>query len=386
MAPAAAAGAKGGDGAVLRGPRTPFWSCNCGQDANWANRVACRGCGKAPPRTIVDKARAADRAAAQAARDGPRQPAARPGAAAESAQAAKDRKRIQELEKQVAALARERGAGEGAPADAAAAMDVDAGDGDSDGVSIEDLEKVLRDSERLLKSDHPVVQRLREDLDARKAKRWGSKKASARLRATEAKIERARKAVETHKAEAAAAEAALAAAQRAMQESLETVKRHEEELVVIQAELASQPGAGAAALFGLTGLPPQLLANAEAKAALELLQTQLHAQVMAIANRFAPPAPAPAAAAAAAPEGRAPGPVGAADGAAGAAGGAPPPAGGGGAEPPQASEPTPEDLEAEWQEFHGSVADVLPADVVAASKEKWKEVRRRRRPTPYGVL
>ena len=44
---------------VLPGPHAPAWSCNCGQDGNWACRIVCRACGKSAPRSIADKARAA---------------------------------------------------------------------------------------------------------------------------------------------------------------------------------------------------------------------------------------------------------------------------------------------------------------------------------------
>ena len=60
MAPAAAS-----ERVVLRGPKKPEWSCSCGCDRNWASRTKCKGCGREAPRSILDKARKADKEAAK---------------------------------------------------------------------------------------------------------------------------------------------------------------------------------------------------------------------------------------------------------------------------------------------------------------------------------
>ena len=52
----------GGDAnSLLRGPRTPYWACNCGEHANFASRLKCRGCGKQAPQKIKSAALAADK-------------------------------------------------------------------------------------------------------------------------------------------------------------------------------------------------------------------------------------------------------------------------------------------------------------------------------------
>ena len=56
-------GAGNKDGSVLSGPKKPAWSCGCGCAGNWASRTSCRDCGRGAPRSILDRARAADKAA-----------------------------------------------------------------------------------------------------------------------------------------------------------------------------------------------------------------------------------------------------------------------------------------------------------------------------------
>ena len=41
---------------ILRGPRTPEWSCSCGWHRNWASRTRCQKCGKDAPTTFRDRA------------------------------------------------------------------------------------------------------------------------------------------------------------------------------------------------------------------------------------------------------------------------------------------------------------------------------------------
>ena len=58
-------GPGGGEGGIvlLRGPRQPLWVCGgCGEDANWACRLRCRGCSRFAPRSVQDAARSADAA------------------------------------------------------------------------------------------------------------------------------------------------------------------------------------------------------------------------------------------------------------------------------------------------------------------------------------
>jgi transcriptional regulator with XRE-family HTH domain len=44
-------------GQVLAGPRKPTWTCSCGKGANWASRVSCYECGRAPPAATLKLAR-----------------------------------------------------------------------------------------------------------------------------------------------------------------------------------------------------------------------------------------------------------------------------------------------------------------------------------------
>jgi hypothetical protein len=47
---------------VLTGTRTPYWSCNCGKENNWASRIKCQ-CGRSAPNRIINEARKADKLA-----------------------------------------------------------------------------------------------------------------------------------------------------------------------------------------------------------------------------------------------------------------------------------------------------------------------------------
>jgi hypothetical protein len=44
-------------GQVLAGPRKPRWTCSCGNGANWASRVSCYECDRAPPAATLKLAR-----------------------------------------------------------------------------------------------------------------------------------------------------------------------------------------------------------------------------------------------------------------------------------------------------------------------------------------
>ena len=77
----------GDDRSVLRGPKTPHWGCGkCGRSANWASRIKC-ACGAVAPRSIVDKARAADKTAGGAGGGSGGSPQSGPWAAKFEAQA-----------------------------------------------------------------------------------------------------------------------------------------------------------------------------------------------------------------------------------------------------------------------------------------------------------
>jgi hypothetical protein len=41
----------------LAGPRKPMWACSCGKEGNWASRISCYECGKAPPAATLKLAR-----------------------------------------------------------------------------------------------------------------------------------------------------------------------------------------------------------------------------------------------------------------------------------------------------------------------------------------
>jgi hypothetical protein len=44
-------------GQVLAGPRKPMWTCSCGKEGNFASRISCYECGKAPPAPTLKLAR-----------------------------------------------------------------------------------------------------------------------------------------------------------------------------------------------------------------------------------------------------------------------------------------------------------------------------------------
>ena len=59
---------------MLPGPRSPHWGCSaCGEDANWACRLFCKGCKRSAPQSVINKAKAATKQQA-ASGSGPRTP------------------------------------------------------------------------------------------------------------------------------------------------------------------------------------------------------------------------------------------------------------------------------------------------------------------------
>ena len=59
---------------LLPGPRSPHWGCSaCGEDANWACRLFCKGCKRSAPQSVINKAKAAAKQQA-ASGSGPRTP------------------------------------------------------------------------------------------------------------------------------------------------------------------------------------------------------------------------------------------------------------------------------------------------------------------------
>ena len=99
MAPAAAS-----EHVVLRGPKKPEWACSCGCAHNWASRTKCKGCGREAPRSILDKARKADKEAAKGNGSG------------EGTANAQLRNQVAKLKKELAAA---KASGKGVPPDVA---------------------------------------------------------------------------------------------------------------------------------------------------------------------------------------------------------------------------------------------------------------------------
>lgn len=338
---------------ILRGPRKPFWGCGgCGQDENWACRTACRDCGKGAPRSVVDKAREADKKAASVAKD--QAPPSRRTPEADLARrlAAEERKR-KELEQKIATLEKGLQSGGGL-----AAMDVEA---EEEAEAAEPYERALRFNEKEFGPDHEETKRSRLKLEEVRRRRFEAKKPSLQMRLLEAKIGKREKAHEGLRHTANDAADVAAKAQKAVADDRVEIDKLMEELSKIKATLVTP---AAAALSFASELPAELLADEAAQAELAAAETTLRAAQQAILERYRAPSQAPSG-------GSTPQPP--ASAAATAAASVP--------RPP----PTKEELESEWEAYAAGMDEAL-AELSDEGKGKlkdgWLKVRQQRS-SPY---
>ena len=162
-----------GERVVLRGPRKPEWCCSCGCDRNWASRTKCKECGKWAPRSILDKARKADKEAAE-------------GGGSNGNAAAQLRNENAKLKRELAAARASDASGDGAGSgDDAESVDVDK----QEATYVQAL-KSMRESGL---GESSIAVQIQTQLDEMRAKKRASKPVLAQHHSALGKLQRLRK-------------------------------------------------------------------------------------------------------------------------------------------------------------------------------------------------
>ena len=220
----------------MQGPRAPAWACHCGFGANWACRIRCRDCGRQAPRSILDKATAAARAAASV--EPPRtgsaapqsSPAPRRGQATGSAAGGKAKRSFAEVVKSMGLL--EGGGDEAMPATMDDYPDPDADDEPGPGAKHR-YWKARRQAAQQAGMDDDVAEcdlalaALAAQVRANRpweARLQAASRRHAKLQATSAQATKDREAAEAVLLAMQAAEAAAAAAEAEAARELASVK------------------------------------------------------------------------------------------------------------------------------------------------------------------
>ena len=190
-------------GEVLRGRKTPEWSCgNCGRHSNWASRIRC-ACGRNAPESIIAKARAEDKRVAAAPPRSGTSAAAGNGTSGSSAADAKLRRAQDELKKareSIKELERKVASSATLPLPATGADDEADNDATDVGQQIEHLQKQRDALAEIPASDAmPSVKLAVADIEARLAslreKRLAAKPAHTQRRILEEKVLKAERAL-----------------------------------------------------------------------------------------------------------------------------------------------------------------------------------------------
>ena len=282
---------------VLYGPRAPEWTCQCGEDANWASRIRCKACAKPAPTRVVQaaKAAAAKQRSPQPARHGEPHGTRSTGAGSE----------VQQLKRELAELKAQLRT----PHGDVAGKDEEPGDED-EAAKRENLQKELGALKSVLGDDHPEVQSRKQALD----ELYKQKPVGTRLIAAQRRIDRSENKVEQKdKAIAEALERIKEAQQeladhrgqkKVIQDALD--KQKKELASIVEAEASSQPQTGQdldafnawlGAVQGKDGSLAELVASVEVvKAALERSKCEQEEQAKTDAEASAEPAAEPASA------------------------------------------------------------------------------------------
>ena len=208
------------DADVLCGPKSPSWSCGCGQSGNFASRVRCRGCKRDAPariRTAAEKAHKRDAFAPPVSSHAPPRGAWKDGAPGDD--------RLRRLEARLKSLEAEnkslRSTGEDSTPD-----EMDENDGcmvlgtSADPVL---LQAVLDATIKAYGPGSREAQDKTKELEAARTARHQSKPASVQMRAAERRVLQLQKAVEKAEAKATSAAQALCEAQAAAEEATQKV-------------------------------------------------------------------------------------------------------------------------------------------------------------------
>ena len=232
---------------VLKGPQNPQWCCNCGTN-NWRSRIECRQCQRSAPRSIIDKAKAADKVARQGASKTYAQAAVAPRVSPpsvsrnqQSGVALRDLQRqLKEHQQTNDKLRREpeQLKAQGKEADDDDQMEQDAGASQSPGPDdVEKLRKAVAAMRALFGESDSRVQKLASDMATAQSQRKAALPIPTHIRNAEAVARKRTKQKESAAALVTRCSEAAAAAAKQLQEAQAGLADKEKELDAAQESL-----------------------------------------------------------------------------------------------------------------------------------------------------
>ena len=278
------------DGAVLRGPKSPFWGCGCGEDGNWASRIRCRACGTDAQARIRTAAQKADKEIQLSPKKSTQQQPR-----GDWSKGAPGNERLQKLEARLKSVEAEnkrlRGASRGTSAHAVVVED-DAEEASAAGGPDPQLVQEVLDS--IIKAYGAESQEAKDktaELESLREVRRLAKPASVQLRVAERRVDRQRRALEKAKADAVAAGETVRLAQVVLSDADAKVASVEKQLQEAEADksavlLRTSEGPSSNTASGqqhtaastiLDALLPAVEGDAEATQALGLLRAKIAA-------------------------------------------------------------------------------------------------------------
>ena len=277
------------DDAILQGPKSPTWSCGCGQAGNFACRIRCRGCNRDAPARIRTSAEKANKESVAVPKV-----SAHPQPRGYWQQSAPKDQRLRKLEARLKSLESENSSLRVRTGDAEAKELETRADleGETD-ASLDPtlLQAVLEATVNAYGIDSKQAKEKTEELEAARAARRQAKPASAQMRVAERRVHQQRKALEKARTFAEAAASALREAQAAAAEALEKVAAAEKRLHEAEAEqqiccqrsiaCTNSLDASASEFDGLAtvaALSQAFADDAESLQALQLVRTKLEAR------------------------------------------------------------------------------------------------------------
>ena len=275
------------DDAVLCGPKSPTWSCGCGQSCNFASRIRCRGCNRDAPGRIRAAAEKAHKQAATAPKVQSHQ---LPRGAWKNG--APDDGRLRKLEARLKSLEAENKTLRDLGECEKLRETVDDDEGEQLADTSADpllLQAVLDATVKTYGPDSEQAKEKTRELEAARHARRQARPASVQMRAAERRVFQQRKAVEKAEAKAASTAEELCKAQAASVEALQKVAAAKQRLQDAEAEqlacclpaaAASPRGSAndAARVSALETLLPALAGDTETMQALEFPRTKLAAR------------------------------------------------------------------------------------------------------------
>ena len=209
---------------MLRGPRTPAWSCRCGGLDNWASRLRCRICQRPAAASIQARAKKAHEEAKQKGTM-PGKPRMALRGIGQADELEKERKRRRELEAEI------KKAKAGLVLREAEEEDVLPSE-------LQVREKHLQALTRDLGKEYPIVEALRAEVEAKRCELRESRPLGVRQKALAARVNRLEDGQAKDLAKQHEIEAEVEAARKKLVEHNDRMAKNKEVLAKAQEELA----------------------------------------------------------------------------------------------------------------------------------------------------